>query len=288
MNNKMRIKDKKLSEIIKNKSLCDVYQYARKQISRRIIKYFVEKKIEKHFSDKPIIIGGCGRSGTTLLLSILGAHPHIHAIPRETSTFLSWHSSKSIENVKTPELSRLYRYMVGANISIRDTRWCEKTPRNVRHFAEILSYYKENVRIIHIIRDGRDVLLSRHPTKPNDYWVPPSRWVNDVRAGLEYVNHPQVLTIKYENLIFFYNSTVAEICKFLDEDFVVELKDWQKNTNIKNSKLQEKAWGVNRIDNQKIHSKNIGKWKKFENKDRLHEIINNKEVFDLLKELSYL
>ena len=35
----------------------------------------------------PLIIGGCGRSGTTLLLSVLSAHPKVLAIPHETEAF---------------------------------------------------------------------------------------------------------------------------------------------------------------------------------------------------------
>ena len=31
----------------------------------------------------PILIGGCGRSGTTLLLSLLSAHPRIRAVSRQ-------------------------------------------------------------------------------------------------------------------------------------------------------------------------------------------------------------
>lgn len=37
--------------------------------------------------EKPIVIGGCGRSGTTLLLSILGAHPDIFALASELYPF---------------------------------------------------------------------------------------------------------------------------------------------------------------------------------------------------------
>ncbi len=35
----------------------------------------------------PILIGGCGRSGTTLLTSILSSHPKIALIPHETGIF---------------------------------------------------------------------------------------------------------------------------------------------------------------------------------------------------------
>ena len=36
---------------------------------------------------RPILIGGCGRSGTTLLLAVLSCHPAIVAIDEETRAF---------------------------------------------------------------------------------------------------------------------------------------------------------------------------------------------------------
>ena len=48
----------------------------------------IGKKIEKRrFTCPPVYIGGCGRSGTTLLLSILSAHKDIFACPRELNPF---------------------------------------------------------------------------------------------------------------------------------------------------------------------------------------------------------
>ncbi|MCA9555784.1 MAG: sulfotransferase, partial [Myxococcales bacterium] len=39
------------------------------------------------FPEPPIIIGGCGRSGTTLVASILSCHPRIAVVGPETRAF---------------------------------------------------------------------------------------------------------------------------------------------------------------------------------------------------------
>ncbi len=51
------------------------------------------------FHESPILFVGWGRSGTTLLISILFAHPDIHAIPLETSAF---YPEKGIKIPRSP------------------------------------------------------------------------------------------------------------------------------------------------------------------------------------------
>ena len=147
-----------------------------KKISNPIINYLGKKKMKGRFQDMPIIIGGCGRSGTTLLLSIISAHPNIFAFPKEIGVFSEWHNSN-------PRIDRLYRYVLVNSLPNEKNRWCEKTPGNVRHFDKILSYFNNKVKLIHIIRDGRDVMLSKHPKKPDSYWIFPVIWINDVKEG---------------------------------------------------------------------------------------------------------
>ena len=249
-----------------------------KKLFKPIINYFGEKKFEQKFDDKPIIIGACGRSGTTLLLSILGAHPNIYTFPYETAAFVNWYQE---DNQYLPRIDRLYRYALFHSIPDQCRRWCEKSPSNVLKFDKILDYFGEEVKLIHIIRDGRDVMLSRHPTAPDEYWVSPERWVKDVKAGLKFIDHPQVLTIKYEDLILSYSETINRIFDFINEDPTEELNNWFENTNIKDSN----AWFD---EAQKIHSKSIEKWKKEENKERVKEVMKNDEVVKLLDKLNYL
>lgn len=244
-----------------------------------IIHYFGKKKMEKHFHKPPLLIGGCGRSGTTLLLSVLSAHPEVFAFPYELSAFNYWKKGKE-GNLIPKRMDRLHRYVLFNKVPKSASFWCEKTPRNVNHLKNIFKYFNDEVFFIHIIRDGRDVMLSKHPDKPGEYWVQPERWVNDVKAGLEYKNHTRVLTIKYEELILNFKDTIQKICSFIDIALVDELLDWHSYASVRrNNAWQGKV--------QKLNSSSIEKWKRTDDTERIHQIMQNGEVVGLLKELGY-
>ncbi|MGM0441609.1 MAG: sulfotransferase family protein [Elusimicrobiota bacterium] len=245
-----------------------------------------KRRVKKKFSDTPVLIGGCGRSGTTLLLSIMGAHPKIYAIPEELGVFIEWHNSVSVSLKKNtekevPRIDRFYRYMLYHKIPRGVTRWCEKSPRNVRHIGKTIDYLDGDVKIIHIIRDARDVLLSRHPNAPDKYWVPIDRWIIDVNLGLKYKDDPRVMTVKYENLILNYQETIKKICDFMDEECPPQMKEWINHTNVQDNQAWED--GVT-----KLHSKSIGKWKTTEDKERVDKIMGNPKVVELMEKLKYI
>ena len=259
-----------------------------KKLVNPLITYLGRRKEKVNFNDSPIMIGGCGRSGTTLLLSIIGAHPNIYAFPKETGTFINWYKSVQyfFKNAKgeadqVPRLDKFYRLILKCNIPDDVTRWCEKTPKNIRYLDKILSYFTEDLKFIHIIRDGRDVMLSHHPNAPDKYWVSPERWINDVRKGLKYEDHPQVLTIKYENLVLNYEEKIEKICTFINEECTEELYSYFKHTNVQKTN----AW-YNKA--QQIHTDSVKKWEKEKNKDRVEEVMKNDEVVKLLDRLDYL
>ncbi len=261
-------------KIVKNKIIIPILAHAGSRRAKQV------------FHKPPIVLGGCGRSGTTLLLSILSAHPAIHALPFETGIFSFWQSANDPlgidPNFQEPtRLHRFYRNILRQRIPATVSRWCEKTPTNVRHLERIFAYYRENVRFIHIIRDGRDVMTSRHPENPDAFWVEPQRWVNDVRQGLAYKDHPQVLTIRYEDLILEHKTTVGTICDFIEEEYVPELKQWFENATLR----KDQAWFK---PLQRLHSSSIGRWKKPEFEQRIEELTANDEVVRLLVELGYL
>lgn len=239
-----------------------------------------KKKERMYFQDPPLLIGGCGRSGTTLLLSMLSAHPAIFAFPDELSIFNHWETAHT-GNKLPLRMDRMYRYLLTHRIPVTTKFWCEKTPANIKHIPEIMEYFNKQVRFIHIIRDGRDVCLSKHPDKPDSYWVSPERWVEDVRAGLEFREQPQMLTIFYENLVQYYRETMKSILDFLDEPYVEEMNQWNKNTTVK----RNNAW-YGPVEN--LHDQSVGKWKKTENQERIRELMNYDDFKLLLKELKYI
>lgn len=233
----------------------------------------------KRFSKAPIYIGGCGRSGTTLLLSILSAHKDIFACPRELNLFFD--AEVSGEDIHLPKIHRLYRTLLLEKIKRSANRYCEKSPANVQRIDVIDKYHQGNFRLIHIIRDGRDVVLSKHPTRKDEYWVEPSRWVRDVKMGLAKKEHPAVLTIKYEDLIKRYEKTVEGICRFLDIPVSNEIINWHQFTTVrKNRALYSPI--------QQINDSSIGKYALPEHAERLKYFMENEEAVGLLKDLGYL
>lgn len=237
---------------------------------------YIEKK---RFSKPPIYIGGCGRSGTTLMLSVLSAHKDIFGIPKELNLF----EEAKIKNdqISTPRFYRLYRTLIFTKIKKSANRYCEKSPVNIRHIDLINKKNHGNFRMIHMVRDGRDVILSKHPRKKDGYWIDPERWINDVKIGIKQNSDANILMVKYEDLVTDYERTIRIICDFLEIDASVEILKWHSYTNVrKNNAL------FTEID--RIYDKSINKFMEPENQSRVKQLTNNPEAIDLLKQLGYI
>lgn len=251
----------------------------------RLIVHYGAKVEQKKFSDIPIIIGACPRSGTTLLLAILAASNNIFAIPNQTAAFYKW-AVKTLtetgEKVYSPlRLDRLYREFLFNKIPETATRWLEKTPRHIQHFKNILSYYGQNVLLINLVRDGRDVITSKHPRhRPNEYYTDVKRWVKDVGLGLDLKDHPQVLTVRYEDIVNEFETTMLKIYAFIQEEVPETLTDWKKNTSIKRSKHWSKPV-------QDLYNDSILRWQKPEYKERIDDFMNDSRAVELLQAMGY-
>lgn len=200
----------------------------------------------------PIIVG-VPRSGTTLLRMMLDAHPAV-AIPPETgflpaladldptadcaraacriiTDFHTWPDFHLDPDVLLAALERasptspadaarvfyrLYAERFGK------TRWGDKTPTYGASIDRIALLLPEG-RFIHLIRDGRDVMLS-----VRNLWFRPGDTVEacaqdwaarvaQARALGSRVAH--YLEIRYEALITSPADTLREICRFLNLTF---------------------------------------------------------------------
>ncbi|MBD3277999.1 MAG: hypothetical protein GF388_06855 [Candidatus Aegiribacteria sp.] len=231
----------------------------------------------------PVIIGGCGRSGTTLLLAVLSAHPRFYSIPFETYVLCpEAHKPHRIDPDAELDPRSLFRIVPFQKILFnRRNRLCEKTPKNVVFFGRILRAFSERVRLVHIVRDGRDVITSRHPKRPGEYWTSPQRWINDVSSGVEYIDHPCVSTVRYEDLITDFENTIDKLLYEIGEDLCEEVLSFTEHATVRNG-----PW----VDNprlQGLYAGSIGRWRREEHREAVKKFMQDPMASTLLERLGY-
>ena len=243
--------------------------------------------VRKHLLSKrritrlnPIVIGGCARSGTTLLLSVLSCHPEIYAIPVETQALCPTAYDLQPSSNVSLNVSEIERHLRGVERLDQYRSWCEKTPRNVLFFGRMIKHFGPNLRILHVVRDGRDVVCSVHPSAPDRCWVAPQRWVDEVKAGLEMEGHPQVLTVRYEDLVLRYCQTVQDVLAFLSLENVPQMNDYPVNASV----LSGKGWFE---PARAINSESVGRWRKSLQRDRVERLLAEPGALELLSRLKY-
>lgn len=119
---------------------------------------------------------------------------------------------------------------------------CDQTPRNVFYIADILELYP-NARIINMIRDPRDVLLSQKkkwkrrflggsdmPMKEslrdwvNYHPITISHiWRTAVNAADRFLQHDRVVSIYFEELLTHPKKTVKSLCDFVCMTYTDEM-----------------------------------------------------------------
>ena len=170
-------------------------------------KYLLQRLRGHRIGKPPILLLGCGHSGTTVLLRLIGAHSNIYGVPYESRIF-------EYENFKLGLTTRIWNREAVAR---GKHRWAEKTPMHVRLIDRIFARYPD-ARIVFMVRDGRDVTVSMRK-RFGDFLTGLDRWVEDNRLGLAWQDDPRVMRVRYEDLVKRYDETMPRICAFIDEAF---------------------------------------------------------------------
>ncbi|WP_136255278.1 O-linked N-acetylglucosamine transferase family protein [Onishia niordana] len=231
--------------------------------------------------DESIFVIGCGHSGTTLMASILGAHPEIHSIPRETYWFLN-----------NPNVDREYPKEKRLCLQEGKRLVCEKTPRHIYRISEIQEKFP-NAKFVAMLRDGRDVVGSLK-NRSGSLEGGIKRWIADNRALLQHEDNPRVHWVKYEDLVTDQVGTMQKVFDFLTLDYTDKVFDFHKKdynwfgvqdaqeTDGKGEKnhLQRRSWQMT----QPIHDRR-GVWKDHLDDNEVVQVISR--CSDMMRRLGY-
>ena len=157
---------------------------------------------------KRIFIVGCGHSGTSILLRILGEHRMVYAVPEETGIFI---------NTDMSETKIIKNRLCNLDILARQNNkvlWAEKTPKHIKCIKKILSINPKS-KIIAITRDPRDVACSM---KNRGYTFQDGlkRWIEDNTCLLEEKSNKKIYIIKLEDLIKNPEENIKKLLCFLE------------------------------------------------------------------------
>ena len=210
----------------------------------------------RHISQQsPVIVGGCGRSGTTLLRVMLDSHPHIACGP-ETSLLAGGFQPEKLASRFDIPLDEIWQLRKAAAdhahfVELFFTRyaaargkqrWAEKTPQNVRYTDYIFLHFPL-AKFIHVIRDGRDVVCSirtfprfrvvngqRVPTNIRRP-LPPciQRWLSRTAAGMKWRGHPNYFEVHYEDIVNDPEATLRKVCDFIGEPWSAVMLEYHKH-----------------------------------------------------------
>jgi hypothetical protein len=223
----------------------------------------MEKRID------PVFIGGCDRSGTTLLGSVLGSHHSILCVPEAQFKYelfvLASQNNKNIDIEKitdflvrnwrlglwgiTEEIKNKFQKSGAEDIAsilrwlsarygqkigkTKFSQWIDHTPSNLRHIFQLLDYFPD-ARFIHIVRDGRAIAASSSFSHlewgPNTPLEAARFWLEKISYGLAAEN-----TIGPERVIRIrYEDLLLQMNKTLERicDFLkIEVCDEMKKAS---------------------------------------------------------
>lgn len=223
-------------------------------------------------SPPPVFLVGCGRSGTTLLRLMLNAHPEV-AIPQEShfiykiarlsaqgrwpasvTTDAGWaHLVETLtatpylgawEFDRAPVRERLgalaerthaaaFRALFEEYLHQRGgTWWGDKTPQHVQ-YALLLNRLFPGSKVVHVVRDGRDVALSLMSRKwgPRRMEIAGYYWAWLVLSGIvagAVLGPERYREVQFEDLVTQPEVALRDLCGWLGLPFRQELLDYYK------------------------------------------------------------
>jgi peptidoglycan/xylan/chitin deacetylase (PgdA/CDA1 family) len=257
---------------------------------------------------KRIFLVGAPRSGTTILQSLLAAHPEIISfpeskffhyllyqefatkLPSRLETFFRDEINRpellnDFDDSQTQESKAAWFVRVLDGLAVEETKniWLEKTPEHI-YFIDDIQRLLPDAKFIHILRNGMDTIASMYEATRNfsELWGGVwdlehciERWKYAVLTSHKYVNNSNHILIKYEELVDNKNLILENICNFLEIEYdsamLINYKAKAANLSLNLPWHQ----GIARdIQNTKIH--------------KYHQIFNSNQIQSILVAINWV
>ena len=218
---------------------------------------------------RPVFIGGCERSGTTMLGAMLGSHPS-HLCPPEMpfkidllragakrkdlpatairsvvqsnpkAELQGWRIGDQTWGFESATAPDAIRTIVKSYGELNDRSapqvWIDHTPNNIRWAATLAEAFPEST-FVHIIRDARAVAASLMELEwgSNTAYRSAHYWLEGVSFGLaaESALKSRCTRVRYEDLVIEPEATLQQLCKSIDIEYdaaMVESGGYAVNT----------------------------------------------------------
>jgi len=211
----------------------------------------------------PVFVGGCPRSGTTLLGAMLGTHRDVicppeapfiaglalrfggalgaesvrqaHRAIADDFKFRFWALDQTELDACAAAASTRYDAIVESYVRAFGRRhgradgrfWVDHCPTNIMYVRRLRDAFPE-ARFIHLVRDGRAVAASILPLDwgPNSIIGAAQLWTAHVAHGLsaeQVVPEDRRRRVRYEDLVSRPADVLEDLCGFLGLDFDPEM-----------------------------------------------------------------
>jgi Sulfotransferase family len=226
----------------------------------------------------PIIVGGCHRSGTSVIRRILNAHSRIHCGPEVKffRDFFSDYFHDPIHHLRFTTTARsllpqpeLFDLLGQAFLAVHEQaaalagkpRWADKNPENVLYLAEWQRLLDTRWVLVHVVRNPLDTLASFTERScplsiPGSLEARVAFYRTYTQAGLSFGEaYPsRYYCVLYEHLVDSPEPALRSLMQWLGEMLEpgqLEFNRFAHQTGLEDPKIAHTSG---------IHSESVGRW----------------------------
>jgi hypothetical protein len=239
----------------------------------------------------PIIVGGCHRSGTSLVRRILNAHSRIFCGP-EVKFFRDFYSDYKDDPIRHLRFFKTARAVLSEEelldifgkgfVALHERaaalagkpRWADKNPENVLYLSQWQRLLGAEWLTIHVVRNPLDTLASMKEASfplslPETLEGRIGFYQRYTKAGLEFgeANPDRCYRLIYEKLVTAPESVLPNLMAWLDEAFETVQLNFNRNGENERGLEDRKIAATT-----EIHRESVGRWQLILNKRETKKI----------------